>query len=298
MRAGRVIGTLPTADATVDQLVEMMIGEHLIWPELGAAHSTGNPVLRIVEMVAESDQGNQALAGVNVEVHEGEILGVAGVSGNGQHELAEVIVGLRTPLEGKVYIHGKDLTYGSPRQRIEAGVSYIPGDRLRMGLVPDLSVAENLILKGYRWPDFHKGPFLDVRKVAAHAQHLISSFDIAVPSREMPVLALSGGNQQKTILARELSEPHCLLIVEYPTRGLDVRASAFVHQQLRQERQKGTAILMISNDLDELMMLSDRIVVMYEGRIVGEMRAEEADARQLGLLMAGKTVIKSGNGVL
>jgi simple sugar transport system ATP-binding protein len=250
----------------------------------------GKPVLKVNNIVAENDLGQIVLKGIDLEVFSGEIVGLAGVSGNGQRELAEVLSGLRKPSEGQIWISGQKLTGKKPAEFLQAGVSYIPGDRMKVGLIPDLPVRENLILKRYRNPSLHLGPLLDKKKTVQWSHRLIEEFGITVPDPDMPVRLLSGGNQQKVILARELSEPHHLLVVEHPTRGLDVQAAASIRQLLLNQRADGKAILVTSGDLDELIALSDRIAVIYEGQILGILQQEDANPYNLGLMMAGQPV--------
>jgi simple sugar transport system ATP-binding protein len=223
-----------------------------------------------------------------MDVHAGEILGIAGVSGNGQTELAEVIAGLRPLTRGEVWMNGKNVSGFTPRQMIEAGTAYVPGERMRRGMVGAMTVAENLALKGYRRAQYQRGIFLDRGKIDRHSSEVVDEFAIKVPDRKMPARLLSGGNQQKVILARELLEPHTLLVVENPTRGLDVKATSAIHRLLLVEREKGHAVLLISSDLDEVLALSDRIAVMYAGRVVGLMTTREASPFLIGDLMTGR----------
>ena len=290
MRAGQIVGTMPANQASQDQLVEMMIGERIPRLEPLEEPTLEKTVLSIKDLKAKGNLGNVALAGVDLEISAGEILGIAGVTGNGQRELAEVIAGLREATHGELWVNEQNLSRATPRIAIATGVSYIPGERIRMGLVSDLPVPDNLIMKRYRHPELHWGLFMDRAKILTFARALIEAFDIRVPEINMPVHLLSGGNQQKVILARELSAPHHLLVVEHPTRGLDVGASAAVHRMLREQRAKGVAILLISSDLDELLALCDRIAVIYEGHIVGQVAGDKANSRDLGFMMAGRPV--------
>lgn len=295
MRDGRIVGTIPADEAGEDELVEMMIGKRLQRREPLQKAELREPILRVKNLKARNDLGSMALAGIDLEVSAGEILGLAGVTGNGQRELAEVLTGLRDPVEGEIWVRGKNLTGKNPLIFIESGVSYIPGDRQRVGLALDLPVVDNMILKRYRNPELQRGPFLDRDRSISWMNRLIENFDIRVPDPDMPVHLLSGGNQQRVVLARELSEPHRLLIVEHPTRGLDVQATASIHQVLLNERQAGKGILLISGDLDEIIALCDRILVIYEGRIVGSVPSADADPYELGLMMAGRS--RTGNTV-
>lgn len=287
MRAGSVIGTMKTSEVNEDKLVQMMIGEKLSQKKHARIDGQDKPILKIKDLTAKNDLGALILNGLNLIVNYGEILGIAGVSGNGQQELAEVITGLRPVINGEVWIEDKDIIFASPLDVIEAGVSYVPGDRMRMGLIPALPVRDNLILKNYRREPISSGMFINKTKAQTYSAQMINEYEIKVPDVNMPIQLLSGGNQQKVILARELSEPHQLLIVEQPTRGLDVKATRAVHQLLLQERDKGCAILLISSDLDEILNLSDRIAVIFEGKIVSVIPSNETNAHQLGLLMTG-----------
>jgi general nucleoside transport system ATP-binding protein len=288
MRAGAVIGTLKTSEVGKDKLVQMMIGERLSRKQHARINASGKTVLQIKNLTVKNDLGALMIKGLNLDVKAGEILGIAGVSGNGQQELAEVIIGLRHAVNGEVLIGDQDITSSSPLSIIEAGVSYVPGDRMRMGLIPILPVRDNLILKNYRREPISSGMFLKKEKVQTYSTQMINEYGIKVPDVNMPIQLLSGGNQQKVILARELNEPHKLLIVEQPTRGLDVRATRTVHQSLLQEREKGSAILLISADMDEILNLSDRIAVIYEGQIVSVVLSNATNIHQLGLLMTGR----------
>lgn len=220
----------------------------------------------------------------------GETLGLAGVSGNGQRELAEVITGLREATAGQVRLAGQDVTNQPPDKVIDAGLAYIPEERLTIGVIQDFTVAENAILETHATPALTRGWFMDLNAIRKHAEDLIQNYDVRTPSQETPTKNLSGGNIQKLILARELSRTPKVLIAAQPTRGVDIGATEYIHQRLIEQRGQGTGILLISEDLDEIQSLSDRIAVIYEGKIVGEMPADEADVEELGLMMAGATV--------
>jgi len=295
LRAGRNVATLETASTNKAELARLMVGREVLFRLDKDQTEPGPAVLSLREVEALNDKGLPALRRVSLEVRGGEILGIAGVAGNGQRELAEVVTGLRKTTGGRVLVRGRDLTNQPPRQFIRAGVSHIPGDRLGMGLAGNLPISDNLIMKGYRRPPLSSGPFLIRRAVADFAQRLINLFQIATPSPATPVRMLSGGNLQKTILAREITAGQelfhggaTLLVAVHPTRGLDVGATESVQRTLLEQRARGTAILLISEDLDELLALSDRIAVMYEGRIMGVVDAAEADVEHLGLMMAGE----------
>ncbi|GAB4526738.1 MAG: ABC transporter ATP-binding protein [Anaerolineae bacterium] len=300
LRAGRKVATLPTAGSSKDELARLMVGREVLFQLDKERTDRGQAVLRLEALEALNDKGLPALRGLSLEVYGGEILGIAGVAGNGQRELAEVITGLRAATGGRVLVRGQDLTNRSPRQFIRAGVSHIPGDRLGMGLAGNLPVSDNLIMKGYRRPPLSSGPFLVRNAIAAFAGRLIQTFQIATPGPGTPVRMLSGGNLQKTILAREITAGQSLppgqaslLVAVHPTRGLDVGATESVQHTLLEQRARGTAILLISEDLDELLAISDRIAVMYEGQIMDIVDAGSADVEHLGLMMAGE---KQGRG--
>jgi ABC-type uncharacterized transport system ATPase subunit len=236
---------------------------------------------------ALGDKGLPALVDVDLGVRAGEILGIAGVAGNGQRELAEVITGLRRATSGTIRVGGRELTNASPAEIAGAGVAHVPEDRLADGLIPGMDIAGNAILRGYRRAPIARGAFLVPRAIASFADRLIHEYDVKTPSRRTRLRLLSGGNQQKLLLARELSGKPRLIVAVHPTRGVDVGATVTIHRLLREQRRRGAAILLISEDLDELLALGDRIAVVYGGRIMGTVDAAGADREQLGLLMAG-----------
>ena len=287
LREGRVVATVDTDKTDKKELARMMVGREVLFRVERQEVNKGEVVLEVRELSARNDKGLPALKNVSFAIREGEILGVAGVAGNGQRELAEVITGLRKATSGAVWVHGCDVTNCSPRRIISESVSHIPEDRLGMGLVPNLAVSDNVILKGYRHPPLSKGPFLERTAIGRFAQRLIQTFDIATPSTTTPVKLLSGGNLQKTLLAREISIGPRLMVAVHPTRGLDVGATESVRNLLLKQRAEGAAILLISEDLDEVLALSDRIAVIYEGEIMGILSADEADVETIGLMMAG-----------
>jgi simple sugar transport system ATP-binding protein len=227
------------------------------------------------------------LQGINLAVRSGEILGLAGVSGNGQRELAQAVTGLRPVTKGRVLIEQEDITGQTPSEVIARGLSYIPEERMRDGMIREFSVSENLILREHGKKPFSKAGFLNFRAIARHSADLIQSFNVKTPSQETPAKNLSGGNIQKLLLAREISRQPRVLVAAQPTRGLDIGATEYVHHRLLEQRAEGTAILLISEDLDEILALSDRIIVIYEGKIMGEVITEQATPEKLGLMMAG-----------
>jgi len=288
MRAGRAVATQRTKETTKEDLATLMVGREILFRLERHAHEPGDVALVVDDLHALNDKGLPALRGVSFSIRKGEILGVAGVAGNGQTELAEVITGLRPCTRGRIRVYGRDVTGKSPLEVIEAGVSHIPGDRIGMGMVPNLPVADNLGLKAYRYSPLSRGMLLDGKALRAFARRLIEAFNIATPSPETAARLLSGGNQQKMVLAREISAGRGLIIAVYPSRGLDVGATETVRKTLLEQRDQGAAILLVSEDLDELCQLSDRIAVFFEGEIMGTVRPEESCAADLGLMMAGQ----------
>lgn len=287
LRRGKCVGTGETKNTTAEELAQMMVGREVVLSLEKEPAKPGDTVLRVENLHARSGRNLPALRGVSFDVKAGEIVGIAGIEGNGQSELVETLTGLRKSTSGHIYVNGIDAAHNQPRALIEQGVAHIPEDRQNRGLILDFTVAENFILRNYYKSPFARGINLDYRKVQAHARDLISEFDVRTPHENIPVRSLSGGNQQKVVVARELSSEPKLLIASQPTRGLDVGAIEFVHKRLLAQRDQGKAILLVSLELDEIMSLSDRILVIYEGQIVGEMAASEATEGELGLLMAG-----------
>jgi ABC-type uncharacterized transport system ATPase subunit len=288
LRAGKVVATLRIADTSKKELARLMVGREVLFRLSKRACQPGEAGLTVENLEAFNDKGLPALRGVSFNICAGEILGIAGVAGNGQRELAEAIAGLRRASGGHVRVHGQDITNRSPRQVIEAGVSHIPGDRVGVGLVPNLPVSDNLAMKAYRRPPLAQGPVLNRNALRSFAERLIETFRIATPTTETLVRLLSGGNQQKVVLAREITAGRGVLIAVYPTRGLDVGATESVRRTLLEQRDEGAAILLISEDLDELSELSDRIAVLFEGHIMGTVLSGEASAEEIGLMMAGQ----------
>ncbi|GIV68469.1 ABC transporter ATP-binding protein [Caldilinea sp.] len=294
LRSGRVVATLSAQGVTKTELANLMVGRQVLFQlEKPPAHR-GEVRLRLDGVCALDDKLLPALRNVSLTVHSGEIVGVAGVAGNGQRELAEVICGLRPLTAGTIEVAGERMTHLTARRMIDAGVAYVPEDRNTTGSAPNLSVAENLILKSYRKAEMGAGPFLDLTAVERTAASLVKAFNILTPSIKTPVRKLSGGNLQKVILAREISSQPKVLIAASPTRGLDIGATESVRSLLLQERSQGAAILLISEDLDEIFAISDRIVVLYEGCIMGEFETADAELTEVGLLMAGGRAPSAG----
>lgn len=287
MRGGRMVGTATPQEATEASLAEMMVGRKVILQvEKEEAHPT-EVVLRVENLNVLDDRHHHAVRDLNLEVHAGEILGIAGVQGNGQRELVEALTGLRPVVSGQIWIDGTDTTRLSPRQITEKGVAHIPEDREKHGLVGAYSIADNLVLNLYHRSPYSSGPVLNREKISARARELVKKFDVRTPSITTHARTLSGGNKQKVIVAREFSRPVKLLIANQPTRGIDVGSIEFIHNQIVSQRDNGVAVLLVSAELDEILSLSDRVAVMYEGQIVKVLAAEEATRERLGLLMAG-----------
>jgi general nucleoside transport system ATP-binding protein len=278
-------------------LAHMMVGRDVVLQRERVRVDRGEVRLAIEDVWARSDRGTDALQGVTLQAHAGEILGLAGVSGNGQRELAEVINGLRSATRGRVLLEGKETTHASPGELIARGLAYIPEERMRDGMIRDFSVAENLILREHAEAPYARQGFFDFRAIARIAGGRIDDFNVKTPSQETLAKNLSGGNIQKVILARELSREPRVIVAAQPTRGLDIGATIYVHERLLAERARslrdaqraGAAILLISEDLDEILALADRIAVIYEGRIMDVLPRDEATPERLGLLMAGVT---------
>lgn len=295
LRRGKVVARIETKRTNPTDLSRKMVGREVLFSIEKHMAKKGKVVLEVKNLWALSDKGLPALKNVSFYINEGEILGVAGVAGNGQRELAEVLTGMRKATEGKVHVFGKDMTNRSPKEIIEQGVGHIPEDRREMGLIMDLSIAENLILEirskppfSHRWfLPFDKKYFLDMPEIRKHAERLIQEYDIVTPSADAPARNLSGGNLQRLILAKVLSRNPKLLVAAQPTSGLDVGATEFICNKLLEQKEKGVAILLISEDLSRIMSLSDRIAVMYDGKIVGIIPAAKAKIGDIGLMMAG-----------
>ena len=286
LRKGKKVRTLHTKEANKKSLAKLMVGREVLFRLKKKPVKKGKSVLEVKGLQVLGDRGEAAVVDVSLTVREGEILGIAGVGGSGQRELVESITGLRKVQKGKVIVSGTDLTNASPRKCIDMGVSHVPAERHR-GLVFPMSVGENLIMKDYRHPPFSKGILLNHVFIKHDAEEKISRYEIITPSPETPVVLLSGGNLQRVILARETSREFSLLIAAYPTYGLDVGSIESVRKLLLEQRRAGKAILLISEDLDEIMMLSDRIAVMFEGRIMGIVGAGKAKREKIGMMMAG-----------
>jgi simple sugar transport system ATP-binding protein len=288
LRQGRSITTVPTAGTDADHLAGLMVGREVSLEATARVFEEPGPVvLQMTGVSARGDLGTEALKQVTLDVRAGEIVGIAGVAGNGQRELAEVITGLRATTTGQITIDGTRLTVADPRAAIDLGVAYVPEDRMGTGISPNLSIAENLMLKTYRGKTMRSGLVLSRRKAIANAKALIERFDVRAPGPQTLIRQLSGGNIQKVLLARELSSNPRLLVAASPTRGLDVGATQYVRRILAETAKSGVAVIMVSEDLDEVLELSDRIAVFYNGQVVGIVPADGANRQQIGLMMAG-----------
>jgi simple sugar transport system ATP-binding protein len=287
MRAGKGVGSVKPAEATSESLAAMMVGRTVMLQVDKAEAHPAQAVLQVDNLHVMDDRKHMMVDGVSLEVRAGEILGIAGVQGNGQTELAEALTGLRHVAQGKISILGHDTTGATPRQIVETGIAHVPEDRQKHGLVLSFPVRDNMVLCTYYRPPYARGVEINFPAVEREAETLVHTFDVRTPSTMTPVGTLSGGNQQKVIVARELSRPVKLVIANQPTRGLDVGSIEFIHSRIVQARDKGAAVLLISAELDEILSLSDRIAVMYKGHILETLDAKEATRERLGLLMAG-----------
>ena len=287
LRAGQVVGTVSTAQADERTLARMMVGREVILKVDRNPPHLGDVVLEVRDLTLTDEHGREAVKGVSFDVQAGEVLGVAGVQGNGQTQLVEALAGLRKVSSGTIRIQGHDTTHAGPRQVVELGTAHIPEDRQRDGLVLTFPVADNLVLNTYHMPPFARGPVLQHDAIERAAEERVDLFDVRTPSVYTPASNLSGGNQQKVIVAREFSRPIKLLIASQPTRGLDVGSIEYIHGRIMEKRDQGCAIVLVSPELDEILNLSDRNAVMYDGKILAILPAGAATKEALGLLMAG-----------
>lgn len=290
IRRGKVIGTLNTIDTNTDELAEFMVGRKVNLVVEKEEQKLGDVILEVNDLKALDNRRLPALNGVSFEVRAGEIFAIAGVDGNGQTELVEVLTSLRKVKSGTIKLYGEDITKSSTKEIIERGIGHIPEDRHKRGLVLNHSLAENMILGNHRAEPYSKSGIMDYKKIHEHALELIEEFDVRTPNEDVTAKSLSGGNQQKVIIAREISRDPKLLIASQPTRGLDVGAIEFVHRRIVEQRNNGKAVLLVSLELDEVMALADRIAVIYDGKIVGILDAKDATEKKLGIMMAGGKV--------
>jgi general nucleoside transport system ATP-binding protein len=287
LRRGKTIATVSVADSTPRSLAALMVGREIELGRQNGQRNLGEVRLELSGVSGDGDRGLPALKDVSLQVKSGEIVAIAGVAGNGQRELAETIAGMRTPTAGALSVAERRIRGGDPREAISAGIAYVPEDRLGTGVAPGLSIASNVVLKSYRRPPVSRGPLLLLHKIKEIARSVIERYDVRAAGPDVPAWQLSGGNLQKVVLAREFSGEPAVLVAASPTRGLDVAGIETVHSYLRGAAERGVAVLLISEDLDEILALADRIVVMFEGEVVGERAAETATVEELGLLMAG-----------
>ncbi|HSE82873.1 MAG TPA: ABC transporter ATP-binding protein [Gaiellaceae bacterium] len=286
LRRGKAIETLPRAGATEEGLARLMVGREVLLRVDKKPAEPGEPLLTVEDLRVREERGLECVRGISFEVRAGEIVGIAGVDGNGQTELVEAITGLRRPESGRIVVRGRDLTDEGARECLEAGLGHIPEDRQRRGLVLDFSLAENIALHDFREEPDSKWGWLFPKRLVARAKRLLTEFDVRGGGPQTPAAALSGGNQQKVVVAREVSRDPSVLVAAQPTRGLDVGAIEFVHRRLVAEQDEGRGILLVSFELDEILSLSDRILVLYEGRIVAEY-GRDVSEEELGIAMTG-----------
>ncbi|MBO8155174.1 MAG: ABC transporter ATP-binding protein [Bacillaceae bacterium] len=294
IRKGKGIKTVNVSETNPNELASLMVGREVSFKTEKGPAQPKETVLSIENLVVKDARKVDMVRGLNLEVKAGEIVGIAGVDGNGQTELIEAITGLRPVESGMISLKGKDITNLSPRKVTESGVGHIPQDRHKFGLVLDFPIGENMVLQTYYQEPFSRKGILNFKQIYDKAKALIDEFDVRTPSEYTKARALSGGNQQKAIIGREVDRSPDLLIAAQPTRGLDVGAIEFIHKKLIEERDKGRAVLLLSFELDEIMNVSDRIAVMYEGEIVATVKPEDTTEEELGLLMAGSKKQKVG----
>ena len=286
LRRGKKIETVPTEGATEESLARMMVGRDVLFRVAKERAEPGQPLLEVEALEVEDDRGLPAVRGLDLQVHAGEIVGIAGVDDNGQAELVETIAGLRRPLAGTIRVDGQDVTGADVRGKLAAGIGHIAEDRHRRGLVLDFSLAENLALRDYRREPIARHGLISPKRMNERAAPLLEEYDVRGGGAEALALSLSGGNQQKVVIAREIAEEPKVLIAAQPTRGLDVGAIEFVHRRLIEQRDAGRGVLLVSLELEEIRSLSDRVLVMYDGRIVAEL-APEASEEEFGVAMLG-----------
>ena len=287
LRGGQKVATMRPAEATAAQLAALMVGHTVVPRAVPHRRQAGDVVLRVQDVQAVDDRQALVVQGLSLSLRAGEIVGLAGVQGNGQTVLVEVLTGLRLPRAGSVVFQGRDITYATPRQRWQLGMGHIPEDRHKYGLVEGAAVVDNVLLNVYGQRPFARGYVRNHQASLQHARHLMRTFAIRAAHPGVPAGSLSGGNQQKVVVARELSRPLRVLIAVQPTRGLDIAATALIHQHIMEQRQGGCAILLVAADLDEILALSDRIAVLYQGTIVVTVETQDATRETLGQWMAG-----------
>ena len=287
LRDGRVSGRTTPAESNRESLAMMMVGRPVEFTRTLADQAPGEPMLEVTNLRVRGDRDELAVHDVNIDVQAGEIVGIVGVSGNGQRELAEAIVGLREIESGQVAVKGQTVGSPTPKRVRSMGLAYVPEERMKYGSIGDFTVAENLVLVDYDQPPFVRNGLLSLNSIEERSKQLVSDYSIRTPNTGTLTRKLSGGNIQKVVIAREFSGDAEVLLVAQPTRGIDIGAAEYIHEQLLLQRSQGKAILLISEDLDEVMALSDRLVVMYEGSVMGRVDREDATVEQVGLLMSG-----------
>ena len=294
IRKGKGIGTVNISETNPNELASLMVGREVTFKTEKAEAKPQQDVLDVQDLVVKDPRGINIVNGLNLTVKAGEIVGIAGIDGNGQTEFIEAITGLRKAEKGSIKLNGKELINHTPRKITESGVGHIPQDRHKHGLVLNFPIGENMVLQTYNKKPFSKSGVLNFKEIYKKARTLISEFDVRTPSEYTLARALSGGNQQKAIIGREIDRDPDLLIAAQPTRGLDVGAIEFIHKRLIEQRDHGKAVLLISFELDEILNVSDRIAVIYEGKIVAIVNPKETSEQELGLLMAGSNRKEAG----
>ena len=297
IRKGQGIGTVITKETNPDELASLMVGRQVEFKTIKGAANPTTDVLQVKDLVVADYRGVEKVKMLNLNVRKGEIVGIAGIDGNGQSELIEAITGLRKVKSGQVILNGEDITGKRPRNITEAGIGHIPQDRHKHGLVLDFPIGHNIALQTYYTGPISKNGFMNYSTISKKANEIIQKYDVRTQGDHEPARALSGGNQQKAIIGREIDRNPDLLIAALPTRGLDVGAIEFIHQRLIEQRDKGKAVLLISFELDEVMNVSDRIAVIYDGQIVDVLDPLQTNEQELGLLMAGQTAKGSKHGI-
>jgi len=297
IRGGKVVGSTTPEVASINELASMMVGREISLTVEKESKVPGEVVLEVDDLKVLDPQGGLAVDGITFDVHAGEVLGVAGVQGNGQTELVRSLTGLLHPIDGGIRLLGQDITRSSPRQITELGTAHIPEDRQKDGLVLSFPISENLVMNTFYLQPFSRNAWLDQKEILKNGKELVEKFDIRTPSALTSAGSLSGGNQQKVIVAREFSRPIKMLIASQPTRGLDVGSIEYIHNQVIQKRDEGCAVLLVSTELDEVMQLSDRIAVLYRGKIVGIVDAKTTSKENIGIMMAGVNICEEPEAV-
>jgi simple sugar transport system ATP-binding protein len=287
LRRGRVVASLGKSEASIQELGALMVGAAMPAQRIISAGKLGDVVLKVEDVQAMADRGASGLKGVTLEVRAGEILGIAGVAGNGQVELAESVAGIRPIVQGQIWLNGRVVTRANALSRLRAGLRFVPEDRLGMGLVPQLDMTDNMLLRDYRERPLAKSIWVNRRAARARAENLVREYDVRTPGTGTPIRSLSGGNQQKILIGREVLAQPVVFVVAQPTRGLDIAAARAVHDRLLDLRESGAGIILISEDLDEVLQLSDRVMVLYDGAIRGVWSRQDAARSDIGAAMGG-----------